>query len=133
MNVSAIDYSAQVLTSGARQVRSELGKNDFLQLLVTQMRFQDPMKPMEDKEFVAQLAQFSALEQMMNVGLSSSLTYGISVLNKTVYATDLAGKPVSGTAVSVRLVDGKPMIKVRPESGDLLEVELGRVTQVDTK
>lgn len=133
MNVSAIDYSSQVLTSGTRQVRNELGKNDFLQLLVTQMRFQDPMKPMEDKEFVAQLAQFSALEQMMNVGLSSSLTYGISVLNKTVHATDLAGKPVNGTAISVRLVDGKPMIKVRPESGELLEVELGRVTQVDTE
>jgi len=133
MNVSALGYSAQVVTSGARQVHSQLGKNDFLQLLVAQMRYQDPMKPMENKEFVAQLAQFSALEQMMNVGLSSNLTYGMSVLNKMVYATDAGGLKVQGTAVSVRVVDNKPMVKVRVEQGDPVEVDLSRVYQVDSE
>lgn len=138
MSIAALDYSSkigatQVLTSGARAVKSELGKNDFLQLLVTQIRHQDPLKPMEDREFVAQLAQFSALEQMMNVGLSSSLTYGMSVLSKKVYASDLSGKAISGIATSVRLADGKPMVKIQPEKGLAVEVELGRVTQVDVE
>ncbi len=44
-----------------------LGKDDFLRLLVAQLRNQDPLQPLADREFVAQLAQFSALEQMHNV------------------------------------------------------------------
>ncbi|NLE02866.1 MAG: hypothetical protein GX640_23610, partial [Fibrobacter sp.] len=45
----------------------ELGKDDFLTLLVTQMRYQDPLNPMENTEFVSQLAQFRALENSANI------------------------------------------------------------------
>jgi flagellar basal-body rod modification protein FlgD len=44
-----------------------LGKDDFLQLLVTKMQYQDPLNPMDDEDFIAQLAQFSSLEQMNNI------------------------------------------------------------------
>lgn len=46
---------------------SSLGKDDFMKILITQLQNQDPLSPMEDREFIAQMASFSSLEQMMNM------------------------------------------------------------------
>ena len=54
------EYSASTSTRNT----GELSKDDFLNLLVTQLRYQDPLNPTDDKEFIGQMAQFSALEQM---------------------------------------------------------------------
>ncbi len=77
-----------------------MGKDDFLQLLVTQLRYQDPLSPEDPKEFVAQLAQFSSLEQQINMNenfsemsdslkslkASQGLGQGVALLGKTVNA-----------------------------------------------
>lgn len=71
--------------------KQELGKDEFLQLLVTQMQYQDPLSPMDNSQMIAQLAQFSSLEQMTNVAAS----------NQGVQAYAMIGKEITGSMVSV--------------------------------
>ncbi len=80
---------------------SELGKDQFLQMLVAQLRYQDPMEPMKDQEFIGQLAQFSALEQMtnMNDNLTENLNWNYllsQTINNTM-ATSLIGKDIKAS------------------------------------
>ncbi|WP_082341617.1 flagellar hook capping FlgD N-terminal domain-containing protein [Paenibacillus solani] len=67
----------------------ELGKDQFLSILITQLRNQDPLQPMQDREFIAQMAQFTSLEQLMNINtqltaMSQSLGAASSLIGKQI-------------------------------------------------
>jgi flagellar basal-body rod modification protein FlgD len=90
----------------------ELGKDEFLKMLITQLRHQDPMDPMKDQDFIAQLAQFSSLEQMtnMNDNLTENLNWNYllsQTINNTM-ATSLLGREVKALGNEVYLpADGE--------------------------
>jgi flagellar basal-body rod modification protein FlgD len=87
---SATSNNASSLLAGTGS--GALDKNAFLNLLVTQMQYQDPMKPMEDAQFIAQLAQFSALEQMQQVNSNLSLMQQMEAVSQ---ASGLVGKHIT--------------------------------------
>lgn len=77
---------------------STLGKDQFLKILITQLQNQDPTQPMEDKEFIAQMAQFSSVEQLMNI--STQLT----AMNQSLGSVSgLIGKDITWTDASTEL------------------------------
>lgn len=99
-------YSADgsTLSSAASET---MGKNDFLNLLVTQLRYQDPMNPMQDQDFIAQLAQFSQLEQLENMSKSldtaTQVDYIMSQTIANTMATTLIGKTVIAEGSDISL------------------------------
>lgn len=85
-----------------------MDKNAFLMLLVTQFKYQDPLNPMEDKEFVAQLAQFSALEQTMQTNTNLESLIDIQNKQTTIGAANYIGREVSARGYGVSVTEGKP-------------------------
>ncbi len=80
---------------------SDLGKEEFLQLLVTQFQYQDPLNPMEDKEFIAQLAQFSSLEQNMKLNENMENLLSLQQQQTVIGASNYIGKTVSARGYGV--------------------------------
>ena len=80
-----------------RQPQQNLGKDDFLKILITQLSYQDPTAPMEDKEFIAQMAQFSTLEQM--TGMAKDFSKLTSML--------MGNEASSALGKSVEIIEGE--------------------------
>lgn len=100
--------TATATATGAVTAKNQLGKDEFLKLLTAQLANQDPLQPVDNQAFIAQLAQFSSLEQLQ--GVSSRLD---SLLLATTSSTQLGtaslvGKSVSYQADGVTLTDGQP-------------------------
>jgi len=100
----------QTSTSSEKKKPNELGKMDFLNILVTQLRYQDPMNPLDDKEFIAQLAQFSTLEQITEQTKWAQMSYGLGLVGQEVLFRTDDGQYAHGVVKSLRMVDGQPML-----------------------
>ena len=104
--------------------KAVLGKDDFLKLLVEQLKNQDPLNPMESTEFTAQLAQFSSLEQLttMNKNLDYLRLYQASINNAQ--AVNFIGKTVKASGNSINVKDGASNQMQFDLAGDAAEVNI---------
>lgn len=112
-------------------------QQDFLRILSTQLTFQDPLKPIDNQQFMAQMAQFSSLEQtrMSNEKLDTLLAQqaanqSLGLIGKTVEVSSANGS-VAGQVTTIAFSSGQPLLTVKLASGELMtDVSLMQVTLV---
>lgn len=114
----------------------ELGKEEFLKILIAQLQYQDPLNPMEDKEFIAQMANFSSLEQMMNISRSMDTLVQSQLISPVIQYSHMIGKIVTyeGVDETSGVADSKSskVISVTQDNGwAILELENGDQVYAD--
>jgi flagellar basal-body rod modification protein FlgD len=113
-------------TAATSTSQSSLGQEDFLKILTTQLNYQDPLKPMDNQQFMAQMAQFASLEQTrtMNDNIETllmiqSATQSVGLLGRTVEVSTDSGTVV-GSVTSLRFSNGQPLLTVKTSAGQVL-------------
>jgi flagellar basal-body rod modification protein FlgD len=117
---------------------TQSGIQDFLKILVAQLGNQDPLKPMDNTEFVTQLAQFTSLQQTqeMNDKLGSLLSaqasmQSVGLLGKTVDVTTETGTAATGTVSGLSFTSGSPRLTIKTLTGSFVtDINLANVTAI---
>ena len=131
--LSGATASQPTLGTPASNSNQQLGANQFLQLLTTELQHQDPMSPMDDTQSVAQLAQFSALQAQQELNssfqnfqsnfgvLQSSALIGKTVtVNTGASSTGSNSSTVTGTVDSISVQNGQPYFSMKDASGKVI-------------
>ena len=114
--------------------RAAIQQEDFLQVLLAQLQFQDPLEPMDNNEFIAQFAELTNLEQTQQVNdrLETLLTLqngeqAIDLIGRSVEANINTGMVV-GEVSAVAFQNGSPALTIRTQSGDFIaDISLGQI------
>jgi flagellar basal-body rod modification protein FlgD len=123
--------------SSATAPSNSLTMQDFLKVLFTQLTYQDPLKPMDNQQFMAQIAQYATLQQSQqtNENIAQLVTNqaalsSIGLIGRTVDVTTSSG-PETGTVSALSLAGSSPQLTVTTSSGTVLSnVELSQITAV---
>ena len=127
MNVDGLQGGAAAAGAGNGAAGDRtMGKEDFLKLLTTQLTHQDPLNPMEDTEFVAQLAQFSSLEQLIETNKRLEMLAISQSSLTSAAAVDFIGREVEAWSEKIQVrggVPGKAVINL-PQDAEDVSVEI---------
>jgi flagellar basal-body rod modification protein FlgD len=135
MAIEAIAATQQDTAASTQQTM--IGQDDLFQILLTQLNYQDPLKPMDNQEFIAQLAQFTTLEQTRQQGekldnLLSMLStnQAVSMLGKVVQV-QLEQTTEAGSVIGIDFDKGVPQLTVRASSGEVFnQVKLSQLLAI---
>ncbi len=119
-DVNSVDAAGSI-TSLYNAGGNELGKDEFLKLFITQLKNQDPLEPMDNTQFIAQLSEFSQLEQLWNVNENLSTNGNLTQSVHNALMTNMIGKQVKVASNTIRWTgDSLPEIQYQmPQSGDV--------------
>ena len=128
--IQQIIDGASTKANAGRKTGGSLGKDDFLNLLIAQLKYQDPLSPMDNKDFIGQMAQFSSLEQMKNIYNGVSRANSFALIGKYVKASYEDGegrsaKSAEGFVESVRIKNGEAYAIVNGQ-----EISIDKITEV---
>lgn len=136
MPVDAIGTILNPQSATATQ-QNTIDQEDFIKLFLSQLQFQDPLEPVDNREFLAQLAQFSNLEQTRQ---TSQNTEGLLVMNSSAQALGLLNKTVeiqgqgaatNGSVIAVKFTNSGPELTIQTTSGQVLtSVRLSQISLV---
>lgn len=126
-----------VSSSSTNLKANSLGMEDFLKILLTQLTYQDPLKPMDNQQFMAQMAQFTSLEQtqQLNSKIDTLITnqaalQSVGLIGRTVDVLT-NGSTLTGTVSSLSLSGTSPLLSVRTTAGALLsDISLSQISAV---
>jgi flagellar basal-body rod modification protein FlgD len=133
----AVDAIGSTLANSEVPSAAQLSQEDFMRILLAQLQFQDPLKPMDNQEFVAQLAQFSALEinrqqservdQLLSM---QSVTQSVGIIGKKIEMKTSLGSSLAGTVKAVSLRTGEPLLTVDVNGSMITDVRLSDVVLI---
>jgi flagellar basal-body rod modification protein FlgD len=135
-DVATVPQNSINWATTTRQPSHDLDRTAFLNLLITQLRHQDPLNPMDDRDFIAQMAQFSALEQMMNLNATFERTQAFGMIGKVIDASfpcPLTGERIEieqGLVTSVVRQGQSVFLSVPGENGRMIDVPFDAVREV---
>ncbi|MEC0143909.1 flagellar hook capping FlgD N-terminal domain-containing protein [Paenibacillus alginolyticus] len=130
---------SDIINSGknakSKDKNNTLGKDDFLKILITQLQNQDPTQPLQDKEFIAQMAQFTSVEQLTNMAgemklMRQSLGFVSGLIGKSITWTEIdssgASVEKSGVVDSISFKDGNQYANVKG-----VEISLDKLKKIE--
>lgn len=135
----AIDAIGSTVNSGSSSVqgRNTIDQEGFIKLFLSQLQFQDPLEPVDNREFLAQLAQFSNLEQSRQLSLNTeslltmtSASQALSLLNREVDVVQAQGYLVNGSVTAVQFTASGPELTVETAAGVLTGIRLPQISLV---
>lgn len=135
--MSKIDPSLYLSNqSSSRTPSPDLGKDEFIKILMTQLQNQDPLNPMEDKDFIAQMATFSQLEQMMNMASSIDTLVHNQLVSPVIQYSHMIGKEVAYESISdtnqKEIIRSKVVSVSQKEGWAILELANGEEIYADS-
>lgn len=133
----ALDALGTAATATDTLSQSSVSQNDLFKILLTQLKYQDPLKPTDNAEFIAQLAQFTSLDQARQTNENiqalmqlEATNQSVGLISKTVEVTTSTGSVV-GQVTTISFDQGNPLLTIKKSDGsELLGISLSQIKLV---